>query len=312
MAGSSSQIAIFIILITTFCFQNIKYKEEGQPLCNEMLLFCNEMAKQEGGNGKPQSRRPTMQTTSFYAILTLRNCREQIGEYDAMKRKIALAVAVIGVLVLLLHSCQKNTGENLSAEEVQQKAYEYLASRYSGEFTIINRWCMPANNSPIPNIIPSYYYELEVVSDQFPEETFQLYYRKNHNSFGWSWSDNYYTLLLREEMQEYFSEIIEKYFETDYIFDCVWGATIWPDGTEEGTSLQEWLEAGGHITDIRIYLREITLVDEICKPLAEEILNTAHSIGSVTFYNMDGEVFDQAYSVYRPDNTLFLKSSKQN
>lgn len=227
-----------------------------------------------------------MQTASFCAILLFRNFGEQIGGHDAVKRKYALTAALAGVAVLLLCSC--------GAGGIEGKAYEYLASRYSGEFTIMNVWRLPSGGSPIPSILPSYHYELEVVSDQFPEKSFSLYYRKDLDTGKWFWSDNYYTLLLHEEAQKYFSEIIEKYFEAEYIFDCIWGATTWPDGTGEETSLQEWLDAGGHITDIRIYFREMTLVDEICQPLAKEILDTAHFISSVTFYNIDGEGFDQA------------------
>ena len=47
-----------------------------------------------------------------------------------MKRKYALAAALAGALVLPLCSC----GD--SAETIEKKAYEYLASRYSAEFTI--------------------------------------------------------------------------------------------------------------------------------------------------------------------------------
>jgi len=55
-----------------------------------------------------------------------------------MKRKYALAAALVGALMLPLFGCQKNAGEKLSEEEVQRQAYEYLASRYSAEFTITN------------------------------------------------------------------------------------------------------------------------------------------------------------------------------
>lgn len=44
------------------------------------------------------------------------------------KRKIALAAALVGALVLPLCSC--------STGGIEGKALKYLASRYSGEFTI--------------------------------------------------------------------------------------------------------------------------------------------------------------------------------
>ncbi len=44
-----------------------------------------------------------------------------------MKRKYALAAALVGALVLTLCSC---------AGGIEGKAQQYLSSRYSGEFTI--------------------------------------------------------------------------------------------------------------------------------------------------------------------------------
>ena len=65
-----------------------------------------------------------------------------------MKRKIALAAAVVGALVLPLCSCGMGG--------IEGKAFKYVASRYSGEFTIMNVWRLPSGGSPIPSILPSY------------------------------------------------------------------------------------------------------------------------------------------------------------
>ncbi len=48
------------------------------------------------------------------------------------KRKYALAAALVGALVLPLYVCGNSAGA------IERKAYEYLASRYSGEFSIIS------------------------------------------------------------------------------------------------------------------------------------------------------------------------------
>ena len=74
-----------------------------------------------------------------------------------MKREYALAAALVGALVLPLFGCQKNTGEKLSAEEVQRQAFEYLASQYSGEFTIISAKHEPDVVGPIPSFRSSFH-----------------------------------------------------------------------------------------------------------------------------------------------------------
>ena len=93
-----------------------------------------------------------------------------------MKRKYALAAALVGALVLPLFGCQKNAGEKLSEEEVQRQAYEYLASRYSAEFTITNAKHEPDVVGPIPSFRSSFHWVLTVVSDRFPDDTFELRY----------------------------------------------------------------------------------------------------------------------------------------
>lgn len=91
---------------------------------------------------------PTIQAVSFCAILLLKNRREQIGGHDAMKRKIALAAAVVGALVLPLCSCIGG---------IEGNAQQYLSSRYSGEFTITDAERITNETGPIPVLIPSYH-----------------------------------------------------------------------------------------------------------------------------------------------------------
>jgi len=93
-----------------------------------------------------------------------------------MKRKYALAAALVVALVLPLFGCQKNAGEKLSEEEVQRQAYEYLVSRYSAEFTITNAKHEPDVVGPIPSFRSSFHWVLTVVSDRFPDDTFELRY----------------------------------------------------------------------------------------------------------------------------------------
>jgi len=170
-----------------------------------------------------------------------------------MKRKIALAAAVVGALVLPLCACHKNTGDNLSAEEVQQRAYEYLASQYSAEFTITSTECKTNNIGPLPALHKSYHWELTVVSDRFPDDTFELRYGRYGKGKTWRWTDNYYALLFRDEPAAICTEFAKEFFGVDCIAEAPVFQEGWLDGTGENSTLQEWFQAGGRIVEIRIW-----------------------------------------------------------
>jgi hypothetical protein len=80
-----------------------------------------------------------------------------------MKRKYALAAALVGVLVLPLCSC---------AGGIEGKARQYLSGRYSGEFIITDTERITNETGPIPVLIPSYHWKLTAKSEHFPGETF--------------------------------------------------------------------------------------------------------------------------------------------
>ena len=95
----------------------------------------------------------------------------------------------------------------IEAMGIEKMALQYLSEQYSAEFTIINWWREPREKSPIPipSIIPSYNFELEVISDQFPEDKFHLHYRKDLDTKKWEWADDYYTILLNACSSETFT-----------------------------------------------------------------------------------------------------------
>lgn len=192
-----------------------------------------------------------------------------------MKRKIALAAAVVGALVLPLCACQKSAEENLSAEEVQQKAYEYLASQYSAEFTIIDAHHEPGVVGPIPSFRSSFHWVLTVVSDRFPDDTFELRYGRYGKGKTWDWTDNYYALLFRDEPAAICEELAKEFFGVDCIAETPIFQEGWLDGTGENSSFQEWFQAGGRIAGIRIWFCDF-LPDEdefiaFCDTLAEKL-----------------------------------------
>lgn len=202
---------------------------------------------------------------------------------------LALALFFVG-----LSRCG-TTEMTIEAMGIEKMALQYLSEQYSAEFTIINWWREPREKSPIPipSIIPSYNFELEVISDQFPEDKFHLHYRKDLDTKKWEWSDDYYTILLNAEAQEYFSEYIKPCLDIEYVIDIIWGISSWPDGTGEETSFEDWLKAGGKILVVGIYFNGITPLDNDCKPIATKLLSDNPSVANVRFYGLTGEAFSQ-------------------
>lgn len=202
---------------------------------------------------------------------------------------LALALFFVG-----LSRCG-TTEMTIEAMGIEKMALQYLSEQYSAEFTIINWWREPREKSPIPipSIIPLYNFELEVISNQFPEDKFHLHYRKDLDTKKWEWSDDYYTLLLNAEAQEYFSEYLRPCLDTEYVIDIIWGISPWPDGTGEETSFEDWLNAGGRIIALYIYLNGNTPLDDECRPIAINLLQHNPTIGNIRFYGLTSEAFCQ-------------------
>lgn len=222
--------------------------------------------------------------------------------HDAMKRKYALA-ALVGALVLPLCSCGG------SAKTIERKAYEYLASRYSAEFTIISAEREPDVVGPIPDLTPSYHWVLTITSDQFPNETFTLRYLHDDNN-NWNWLDDYFSLLLRDQSINYFSEMIQPYLDTPYIVRILWGTTTWPDGTGEGTSLQEWFQADGEISQIQVFLNDVAPTDDVCKAPAVHVLQTEPNVHYITFFRLSSNGFNDVIHGSDPIDIYQEESSK--
>ncbi len=141
---------------------------------------------------------------------------------ERKKRKTLIAI-LVGVLMLLLGDCVGG---------IEWKAQQYLSNQYSGEFTIISSERMVNERGPIPVLVSSYYWKLTVKSTQFPSETFSVYYRKNNDN-QWYWSDNYYSVLFRDEVEKSCKDLVEEIFSTECIIESVWSISPWPNGTDE-------------------------------------------------------------------------------
>jgi len=130
---------------------------------------------------------------------------------------------------------------------VQQRAYEYLASKYSAEFTILNAQHESNVVGPIPSFRSSFHWVLTVVSDHFPDDTFELRYGRYGKGKTWNWTDNYYALLFWEEPAAICAEFSKEFFGVDCIAEAPIFQESWLDGTGENSTLQEWFQAGGRI-----------------------------------------------------------------
>ena len=224
-----------------------------------------------------------------------------------MKRKYALAAALVGALVLPLFGCQKNAGEKLSAEEVQRQAYEYLASQYSAEFTITSIECKTNNIGPLPALHRTYHWELTMVSDQFPDDTFTLRYGQYGKAGDkeWHWRDNYYALLFRDEPAAICTEFAEEFFGVD----CIAKAPIfqggWLDGIGENSTFQEWVQTGGRVSNVTIWFCDFLPEDDMCIAFSDALAEKLPVAGFVNFRGLTSEGYEAVSAQQDVLNTIW-------
>ena len=85
------------------------------------------------------------------------------------------------------------------------------------------------------------------------------------------------------------------------MIDIIWGISPWPDGTGEETSFEEWLNAGGRIIGLYIYLNGNTLLDDECRPIAVNLL----SYQTIPTFLYQG-LFDNTNEIYLLETGLRL------
>ena len=180
----------------------------------------------------------------------------------------------------------------MSEEEVQRQACEYLASRYSAEFTILR--CDTKANSPGPIPGGGFHWELVVKSDQFPEDDFSVYYGREKAENGeWYWTDNYYSLLLRDEANSKIKAAAEQFFNVDCLIESLWGINMWPENIGENNTFQDWLNAGGKCPTFVLYLEEIAPEETLCQEFVDSLLTEFPTIKYISFYGMTAGAFDE-------------------
>lgn len=113
---------------------------------------------------------------------------------------------------------------------------------------------------------------------------------------GWCWLDNYFTLLLQEEAINYFSEMLQEHLDIPFMIKICWGTTTWPADTQEGASIYEWLQAGGKITTLQVFLDDTIPTDDLCYTAAKEILQTEPNVQDITFFGLSSKGFSDVIS----------------
>lgn len=196
--------------------------------------------------------------------------------------------------VLLLLSLLFGCAPELTEEQVKEETLDYLSSRYSADFLILSAVKKSTAPGPIPQINIfniNYYWELKAEATLFAEDTFTIYYKYVEDTGEWEWTDNYYSLLLDNEAKRYFENMIS--FDTDYLVEVEWGYYPLPDRTDETTTFLEWLDAGGEIFSVDIYLNNIDPSETQCTPIAEYILSSCPNLHMVYFGGITTEGFEQ-------------------
>ncbi len=115
-----------------------------------------------------------------------------------------------------------------------------------------------------------------------------FFYRKNEDK-EWYWSDNYYSVLFRDEVEGIGKELVEEMFASECIIESVWGISPWPDGTDDSSTIQEWMDAGGKINRLTIWFCDFLPDDDACAAFSNALANELPNIYSVLFmgFRMD-------------------------
>ncbi len=205
----------------------------------------------------------------------------------------AFLLASLVALVFLV-GCQTEGDEEMRQKSIEQDALEYLEDRYSADFNILNAEEKTSGPGPIPSFkTKPTYWVLLAESSQFPGETFTLI-----RAVSGTWQDNYYSLLLNQKAITTVNELIKGKITAEYIIQIGWTVEGWPEGTSEESSFSEWIDAGGRIPMIMIYLRCSVPDGVICEQLSNEIHCSFPNTGSVVFYG----VVDEGYMYINNQN----------
>lgn len=232
----------------------------------------------------------------------------KVDSMDTQNYKILLFILTGLLLLSVLSGCGP---KQLTEKQVKGEVLDYFSSLYSAEFTITQPEEQVVGAGPIPSFRSKpTYWSLTAASSQFPDETFTVV-----RTTSGAWHDNYYSLLLNDEAAAMVNGIIQNKMPVDYYIYIAWGLDDWPRETGEETTFQEWIEAGGMIQKIIVYLREYEPDDCISEILAEEIHREIPTVQFVVFMGISEEGFISLINdiqSFKISNTSILKRLSYN
>ena len=79
----------------------------------------------------------------------------------------------------------------------------------------------------------------------------------------------------------------------DYIDEHL-GEEVWPAGTGEESTIQEFLQAGGHIWGLCIYLKDVDPTDDNYKVAAMKILESEPSVQLIKIFGLTNDGYSAA------------------
>lgn len=201
-----------------------------------------------------------------------------------------LAAALAGALLLRDRRGGGRTIPEGGGSAIRRRALQYLSGRYSGTFTILSAERRPDSAGPLPVFYSTFHWVLKAASQRFPDDTFTLRYFPKQRR----WVDNYYTLLFRDEAAAIGAALTKEFFGRDCIAEASVRQTGWPDGIGDGSTLEEWLNAGGCVGKVILWFCDFLPEEESCAAFSAALADKLPNTAVFDFMALSAEGFRQA------------------
>lgn len=211
-----------------------------------------------------------------------------------MKRRIWKSITIIcmAAVIFLLEGCQGRrqimdnmNKSNAEAERIKEEALRYLGSRYDDDFTVT--FLESAGFS-------MEYDRLIVLSDAYPGESFYVnrYVEQGEERFR----DNYFTLYMRQDAEQFFSVMAEAVKEETTV-QVKLKLSVLPENMTEQSTFADFVSLHGS-TELYIYLYHEEAFTEGERNAFLEALREKACSASVIF-EQEGSGVQQRYMLNR-------------
>lgn len=100
--------------------------------------------------------------------------------------------------------------------------------------------------------------------------------------------------MFRDEVEGIGKELVEEMFAAECIIESVWGISPWPDGINDSSTIQEWMDAGGKINRLTIWFCDFLPDDDACAAFSNALANELPNIYSVLFMGLEPDGYQAA------------------